>query len=431
MPATCWNSCTPMTAQPLPVNSPAAPIRSWLRIALVNFLVAALLGALLRYAFVAELAWMNFRFVQHGHSHVAMLGWLYLALYALLIGTFLPESAQNRLFYRQLFWLTQLSVLGMLLTFPLQGYAAGSIAFSTLHVLCSYAFAWRFLRDLRGAAARLKASGIFVRAGIWLMLLSSMGLWAMGPVMALDPGKGVAYYMAVQFYLHFQFNGWYVFAVLALFFHWMEKERIPVNPGHSRPFFWLLLASCLLTYALALTWANPLDALFYVNSAGVLLQLAALYFFLRMVQAHGQAIRARWGGMAAALFFIAFASFCLKILFQAAAVIPVIATVAYTIRNFVIGFFHLVLLGIITHFVLGYALQVRLLYPGQGLVRWGLYLFMVGFLLSEAVLFGQGVMLWAALGFLPGYYALLFGVSVLMPLGILLLALDRRGYLPP
>lgn len=400
-------------------------IRSWLKVALWNFLIAAILGALMRYAFVAELPWMKFRFVQHGHSHVAMLGWLYLAFYACLIHAFLPREKQQSPFYRYLFWFTQGTVLGMMISFPIQGYAAWSITFSTLHVLGSYAFAYRFLRDVKQKSTRKSLANTFAKSAFGLLIISTLGLWAMGPIMALGPGKGSAYYLVIQFYLHFQFNGWFIFAALALFFKWLENNAVDTESKDLRLFWGLLLISCFPTYALALTWANPMDALFYVNSAGVLIQLAALFYFLRGLKGHYPVIGKLMTGNFRFLFGISFACFCLKIIFHAAIVIPVIATVAYTIRNFVIGFFHLILLGIISHFVLGYAVQARLIMLDSATNRLGIWMFVAGFILSETILFTQGTLFWIGWGFIPGYYALLFTVSALMPLGILLLVLRK------
>ena len=119
-------------------------IKNWFSIALINFFVAACLGALMRFAFVEEVPWMKFQNVLHAHSHVAMLGWVYLGLYALIVKTFLPDEKQKAPFYSWLFWLTQGAVIGMLVTFPRQGYAFGSILFSSLHVIFSYLFFFRF-----------------------------------------------------------------------------------------------------------------------------------------------------------------------------------------------------------------------------------------------------------------------------------------------
>jgi hypothetical protein len=395
-------------------------ISKWLKIAFANFLLAAVLGVLLRYAFVTEIPWMKFRNVMHGHSHVAMLGWLYLALYALFVHAFLPKEVGEKPFYNRVFWLTQLSVLGMLISFPVTGYGFISIFFSTLHVVMSYVFIVNFWKDAKLHNPVAIISVRWALASLVMMVISSLGLWALAPIMVIDPDKGTAYYMAIQFYLHFQFNGWFMFAVLALFFRMVERKRIQLDARIEKRFFILLTISCLLTYVLALTWANPKDYLFYINGSGVLIQLAALLFFWKLLQPRWQELKAAFPAWVKWLLLIAFLCFSIKIIVQAAVVIPFIAKAAYTIRNYVIGFFHLMLLGIATHLVLGFAVWTRLLPIASRTVRLGLILFMAGFALSEAVLFLQGSMFWAAMGFLPGYYLLLTLVSALMPLGLIL-----------
>ena len=114
---------------------------------LLNFFIAATLGLLLRYAFVGNLGF-NYRFLTHAHSHIAMLGWVYLMLYTCIVHYFVPNG-QNKTFYNRLFWITQIAVIGMLFSFPFQGYAAISITFSTLHILCSYVFVFKLWKDMR------------------------------------------------------------------------------------------------------------------------------------------------------------------------------------------------------------------------------------------------------------------------------------------
>ncbi|MCO6479691.1 MAG: hypothetical protein J5I94_23850 [Phaeodactylibacter sp.] len=434
----------------------------WFRVALANFLLAAIMGVILRYAFVEELSWLNFRFFLHGHSHVAMLGWVYLALYALLMSGFLSEEQQRSKFYRDVFLLSQASVIGMLIAFPIQGYAAWSIAFSTLHVLASYAFAWRFWKDIRGQSG---LAALSARASILFMLLSTLALWAMIPIMIYGYQHKAVYYMTVQFYLHFQFNGWFTFAVLGLFFQLLQSRNVvgfgqAVGEGGSRKaeggsgkaeggkqtmaahsllhsdfrlrtsdfhriarlFFWLLAVSSFFTYALAVAWSEPRPIVFATNSLGVIMQLAAMVFFaLLVIKAHGE-LHQKLGGWGFLLIKIAFACFALKVLMQAAVVIPYIATVAYTIRNFVIGFIHLVLLGVITQFILGYAALNGVLRLDSRLSTPGLGLLLAGFFGSELLLFLQGTMFWGAMGFLPYYYEGLFGISLLMPVGVGILA---------
>jgi len=459
----------------------------WFRIALANFLVAAIMGVILRYAFVEELSWLNFRFFLHGHSHVAMLGWVYLALYALLMGAFLSEEQGRSKFYRDVFLLSQAAVVGMLIAFPIQGYGTWSIAFSTLHVLASYSFAWRFWKDIRGQSG---LPALCVRAALLFMLLSTLALWAMMPIMIYGYQHKAVYYMVVQFYLHFQFNGWFTFAVLGLFFQLLKNRNVsgfgqangevgnrkseigsrkftrprhedglarpryedgaesgkrklgvwrsflahfrlptshfPLRTSHlARPFFWLLAVSTFFTYALAVAWAEPLPVVFATNSLGVTLQLAAMVFFALLVIGAHRELHRQLGGWGFLLIKIAFACFALKVLMQAVVVFPYIATVAYTIRNFVIGFIHLVLLGVITQFLLGYAALNGLLSLRSRLSTLGLALLLAGFFGSELLLFLQGMMFWGAKGFLPYYYEGLFGISLLVPAGVGLLLMGQ------
>ena len=243
--------------------------KKWFKIALINLFIAACLGVLMRYAFVEEVSWMNYRHIIHAHSHVAMLGWIYMGLYTFLIYIFLSEEKRNSLYYNKLFWLTQMSVIGMLIAFPIQGYAGWSIAFSVLHIIFSYAFVYRFWKDLGKQAEQLIYSRLFVKTALLFMVLSTIALWGMGPIMAKGMKGSALYHGAIQFYLHFQFNGWFIFGLLALFFKLLENAQITL-PKQTTTFFWLLTSSCLLTYILAVTWSNPLPILFYVNSAAIL-----------------------------------------------------------------------------------------------------------------------------------------------------------------
>lgn len=391
------------------------------RIALFFFLLAAGMGAVLRWAFVGELPGLAYRHWVHAHSHVAMLGWLYLALYALLLRAFVPASCPHQRFYRGNAALTILSVLGMAISFPLEGYGAWSGAFSAAHGLLSYAFAFRLLRDMEAEGP----ARTFVRTALGFMVLSTLALWAM-PVLILLGQQGKAiYYMAVQFYLHFQFNGWLLFACLALLFQWMQHRPIAVDTPAFRRFYTTLVLATLLTYALAIAWSTPGKAVFALNSLGVLLQLLALGYFALGMRRALPLLRPGTDGWSRLLLGAAAASFVLKMVIQSAVVIPYVATISFTIRNYVIGFIHLVLLGAVSFFLLVRAGEEGMLDLRAWSGRAGIILLLAGFAGSEALLFLQGTLFWANKGFLPGYYPLLWGVSMLIPVGVLLLLLTR------
>src|SRR6478609_2620755 len=196
--------------------------KSWILVCFFNFFIASLMGLLLRLMYVAPIEGVNFQFLMHGHSHVAMLGWVYLMLYCLIIHFFVPKEIQQKAVYNRLFWVTQIAVIGMMIDFPAQGYAFASILFSTLHIFCSYYFVHLIWKDAKPSAAPEKR---MLRTALAFMLLSTLGVWCLGPAVGLM-GKASAFYqIAIQFFLHFQFNGWFLFAVLALFFKQIIKPQ--------------------------------------------------------------------------------------------------------------------------------------------------------------------------------------------------------------
>ncbi len=392
----------------------------WLKIGLINLVIAAVLGASLRFAFIREIPGFDFRNVMHAHSHTAMLGWVFVALFSLLLAFFLPKRESHNRFYTSLFWLNQVALTGMLIAFPIQGYGGWAIFFSTFQIVISYIFAFRFLKELKQDPDHRNFSAKLARTAVWWMLFSTAGLWAMGPIGVLGLKGSAFYYGAVQFYLHFQFNGWFIFAILALFFRTLENLGIAVNRKTAGLFYVFLALSCLLTFALAVTWSNPVPVLFWINSTGIVFQLIALFFFFRILQERWPEVTARIKGSGVFLMVISLLAFILKILIQAAVVIPYIATIAYTIRNYVIGFIHLILLGMVTMFLLGFSIFNRWFSLNTSLQRLGIWLFMAGFFLSESLLFLQGTFFWAKLGFIPFYYEILFGFSALLPAGLLI-----------
>src|SRR5699024_5200931 len=90
----------------------------YLGVPLLNFLVAALLGLFMRYVYVGTINIpFKYSYLIHAHSHIAILGWVYLSLYSLFISGFLPTWYRK---YKRLFWITQISIVVMLFSFPFQ-----------------------------------------------------------------------------------------------------------------------------------------------------------------------------------------------------------------------------------------------------------------------------------------------------------------------
>ncbi|MBC3539026.1 hypothetical protein ACFSC6_10815 [Rufibacter sediminis] len=407
--------------------------RNWFLVALANLVVVAFLGLLLRYMFVGSVFWVNYKYLLHAHSHVALLGWLYAALFVALLVSFLPEELRNKPTYTWQFWLSQGAVLGMLVSFPIQGYAPASITFSTAHLLLSYWFIYQFLKDAKTARVsqgKHRFSFRLVKAALFFLALSSLGPLAMAPIMATGHSGSEMYYNAIYFYLHFQYNGWFVFAVLGLLFWLLEHHSITFPLKTALAFFKLMFWACSPAYLLSVLWTKPNSFVFLLAGAAALVQLVALALLLQMLwPARGRMLNL-FGNWGRGLLVLASLAFVLKTGMQLLTAFPYMAELAVNFRLFIIGYLHLVLIGCISLFVFAFFAKLGWISFKRSLSRWGMGLFLSAFILTEALLFLQGTFFWLNLGPIPGYYLLLFGISILLPLGILLFFLAQLGEEP-
>lgn len=382
--------------------SPAA----W-KLALGWFVVAGAGGVLLRAMLVWPVPALTYPFWVHAHSHVVLLGWAFNALFLALLGAFpLPHLRP----YQWLWRVFQVAVLGMLVFFPVQGYAAGSIAFSTLHVFASYYLAWRLRADLgpnRSLAAEL------LRWGLVFLVLSTLGPYALGVLKARQLHETVWYNLAIYFYLHFLYNGWFVFGCLALLFRWLDSAGMVPSPRARRWFLRAFVAATFGTVLLSALWAQPPAWVWVLSGALGLLQAAAGAWLVGWLWRHRAAFVSGLHPVVVFLLTLALVSFGLKLALQALSALPWAAEWAYTQRHLVIAYLHLVFIGVITFLLLGWAIQHGTLRPS----RVGLGLLGTGFVLSETALVIQSLAQ-AGGGSLPCFGEILLGLSVGMWVGV-------------
>ena len=395
-------------------------MRRWFQLALLFFTLAAAIGALLRLIYVVELPWLVFKPWLHAHSHVAMLGWLFPALLIALLQQ--DERPAPRHFHA---WMTasQAFVAGMLMSFPVQGYGPVSIACSLAQMLVGYvliAQTWRHTAQWPATGSRL-----LVRLALLFQVVSTIGLWAMGPIMRSGLAGSEWYYWSIQWFLYFQFNGWFWFAAMAIGSRWAERHGVEVRIDRLTVFLWVI--GTVLTFALAVAWSERLPVVLAVNAIGVLVQAWAAWRTMRAmlrVRLQAQVRTTRWMRIVIGTMLIAMA---IKVAAQAAVAIPAVTDIALTLRNYVVGFVHLNTLGAATMVLLAFALERRWLDEARTSIRIGLALLIAGFALSELLLFGQGTLIWVRWGMLPGYHWMLFAASALLPIGAALLLVGARS----
>lgn len=387
---------------------------SWVKISLIFFSTIALIGTLIR-AFPYFDISFNYSHLIHAHSHVAFQGWIYTLILLLVTSLFLTKGQIQRGRYALQFKLTIPIIFGILVSFALQGYGLYSIVFSTLFQVLNYWFIFRFFRDSKHTEStkRKDISLRFVKMGLWLGLISTIAPYAVGVLSAKGLANTEAYNAAIYFFLHFQYNGWFLFVALGLLFKCMEIEQIYFNRKGAGNFFLLFAIAVIPAYALSLLGMSFRDLVIVPAILAALLQVVGLIIFFPIVR---QIIVSRIFGenIWIRMFLLTvFASFTMKICLQFLSLFPILENYAFGSRNLIMAYMHLSLIGVISFLFIA-----MLIYLGWLKMWWpskiGSTFLLCGFFVTEIVLVLSG------LGWIQLHFILLI-FSAMMAIGILTL----------
>lgn len=316
-------------------------MEKFIRIPLLFLFVGSVIGVVLRAQILFAFPFINYTNVLHGHSHVMFLGWVFNVLFIAFVINHI-EKARQRIFHIA-FVLLQALNIGMLIAFPLQGYAVFSIAFSTAHTIVSFLFILIFFRHLR---TQERQSVWLAKIALGFCALSALGPFSLAYLVTHGMQTTKWYNYAIYFYLHFQYNGFFFFGIASLFVHLIEKSG-QVNPGALRGSWHWLIAACFPTYFLSILYSQPGLLLNLVGAAGAFMQLYAYVNLFQLIDNRRIQFRSIFGNTLPFLKLIAVA-IALKFSLQLLSSVPVVADMAYEFRSITIGYLHLVLLGIIS-----------------------------------------------------------------------------------
>ena len=237
------------------------------KLPLINFLLAALLGTLLRYYVYSPIPHLNFLNWLQVHSHLMFLGWVTLALFILIIKKLDIEKYRALIFYSIIVF--EVAALGMFISFPAGGYGVLSIVLLSITMAVGLIFLWIIVRR----SAHLPNAGWkYIRSALIFMAVSSIGPLALGPISVMGLKNSIWYNYAIYFYLHFQYNGWFFMAIAGLimlgFPAWEEKNR----PMLKRVAGYLNLA---IVFTLFLSVLGHGNTLWFnlIGGAGAIIQL--------------------------------------------------------------------------------------------------------------------------------------------------------------
>jgi len=339
---------------------------------LLFLFIGSVLGVFLRWQFLSPTPGVTYTFVLHGHSHMMFLGWVFNALFLGIVSKQICLEWQRP--FRYLFIALQILVIGMLVSFPLQGYGFFSILFSTLHTLLAIVFIVKFFRDTKAITS---TSMWFARVALIFFAISAIGPFSLGYLMSAGLGQSKWYYFSIYFYLHFQYNGFFLFGCLSLFFNLLEKRHINFNLIKARSAGRLLAGACIPAYLLSTLWANPGYAYNVIGAIAALTQVIAFCVLSPLLWENRTEIRSTFSRTSRYALLIVLLCFAAKLLLQALSAFPAVAQMAYESRPVTIAYLHLVLVGVISLFLLTWYLESNLV--NERYAKYGIHLFILAF----------------------------------------------------
>jgi hypothetical protein len=363
-------------------------LHKWLSVSLFNLLLVSVLGCLLRYKIAYSLPIVNQKFLLHAHSHFAFSGWVTQALMALMVKYLVDKTKSNQFVkYRWILWTNLIASYGMLFTFPFMGYALPSIFFSTVSLFTGYAFAIKYWRDLDKMNSKPVANRFF-KAGLFFNVLSSFGAFSLAFLMATKNMNQDFQLASLYFFLHFQYNGWFLFACMGLFASWAQGLVLTVK--QLKTAFYLFAGACIPAYFLSALWIPMPEWIYVLIILAVLAQLWGWIILVKPLLKNLQLLKSKVNSTIFTLFFLCGIAFTLKLMLQAASAIPSLSLLTYGFRPIVIGYLHLVLLGVVSLFIITWCFSIKKL-PANKLSFAGVKIFVAGIILNEVFLMIQGM----------------------------------------
>ena len=317
----------------------------WIKITILSLLMVSFLGLIMRYKICFEFSLLDQKKIQHSHSHFAFAGWVSQALMFLLVYVLNKKIVQKNIFkkYSVLLWLNLFLAYAMLISFIIYGYNLISIFFSTSSLIVSYAFSYQYFKDIKENNLTELVIKWF-KASLIFNVISSFGTYYLAYMMITKNFNQDLYLASVYYYLHFQYNGWFLMACLGLFYYFFKIEESKITIWFQKITIWV----CIPTYILSLLWFEIPIFIYIITVASILVQTTFWFLFYfktkNKIFIENLLLRNIFS-------FITF-SLSLKFILQLLSVIPALSKFAFGSRAVIIAYLHLVLLAIISLFLL-------------------------------------------------------------------------------
>ncbi len=405
----------------MPESENNITIQKWIKNAFINLLIVALLGVIMRYKIAYYLPFIEQSNFLHAHSHFAFSGWATQVLMALMWGflyNYLSVDSLQK--YKWLLIANLICAYGMLFAFSWDGYGNISIIFSTLSILVSYLFAVIFWIDLNKIKVKI-ISAYWFKAALFYSVLSSFGGFFLSYMMTNKIQHPNWFLSSSYYFLHFQYNGWFFFACMGLL---SERLKTSLSFSLQKKVFWLFATACIPAYFLSALWLPIPTWVYILVVAAAVAQLLGWILLLKNILTNKEEIFKNISGQTKWLFILPAIALSIKLLLQVGSTIPSLSKLAFGFRPVVIGYLHLMFLGVISLFIIGFCKMNHFIITTKA---WdtGILIFVWGIILNEIFLMIQGLSYMNYIS-VPWINELLLGAAICMLCGILLLNVGFR-----
>ena len=395
----------------------------WIKVSVFNFFIVALLGVLMRYKIALSLVFLDQKHLQEAHSHLSFYGWITSCIY-LLIAYGLKRN-YSKVSINKYICLNVVNIItsyGMLASFLYGGYYWLSIGFSVMAIFIGFVFFFFLISDAKIISDDI--SFVWFLGGAFFSVLSSLGVFSITYMLIRKAVFQNVYLASTYFYLHFQYNGFFVFSCIGLLINSLRNKGIVFSKKLNLNIFILLFIGCIFGFGLSVLWIKlPLWLYILVIFATVLQTIGTIKIAI-LIKNNWQKFREKQTGVQQLAFFLVSFAFLVKITLQMVSVIPSVSQFAFGFRNIVIAYLHLILLMCISIFLINEILNSNLFIKSKALTK-ALVILFIGILCNEIVLGLMGIL---SLSYITIPYSaiILLVISVIMMLALFFIFLNLK-----
>jgi len=208
-----------------------------------------------------------------------------------------------------------------------------------------------------------------------------------------------------------------ILGLLGVFIYVLERNDIKIPKTTFNRFFWWINLGIVLTFSLSTLWTKPHIFLYVIGGLGAILQIMAFGILLLLVKRCKEKLFQIFTPLQKNVLITVAVLVGIKILLQLFTAFPYFADLAASITDFTIGYLHWTFLGVVTIGLMLFLDYFKLLI----LSKRAYALYLIGFLLTEGLIFTKGLLAWQSESLFKGYFEVLAISSFLLPLALVFL----------